>query len=112
MESLANGTYAVIGRDNRVMDFFEDVNDAFAFMLAMDGDAYSVELIDDSGEVLNTLCMDDVKRKMKRQKGLAALGILLSIAATIMTDGDATFAVVMIPLMIILFCSKKYWLTD
>ena len=110
MEDFTYSTYAVIDNSNEVIGILNDFNDAFR--LAKKYNASCIETLDDCGTILNTFWITDEADKMKKQKTLSLIGILLSIISVFATGGDATFAVVMIPCMIALFFSKEYWITE
>ncbi len=117
MENLAYGcdVYAVIDKHDNVIDILDDFNDALA--VAEDYDASCIETLADydgyNGTVTDTFWISDQEEpNMMKQKIYALLLIALSALTVPILDGDATFAAFMIPCMIYLLFTKKYWLID
>ena len=117
MENLAykeTEVYAVINRNDQVMDIFEDYNEAMQF--AEFYNAMSVERLEKfngfEGTVKETIMLSEIGEKdMLKQKIYAIFLIILTVAMIPITM-DATFALFMIPIMICMLCSKKYWIID
>lgn len=117
MENLAykeTEAYAVINRNDQVMDIFEDYNEAMQF--AEFYNAMSVERLEKfngfEGTVAETTMVSEIGEKdMLKQKIYAIFLIILTVAMIPITM-DATFALFMIPIMICMLCSKTYWIID
>lgn len=109
MENLAYNldydVYAVIDKRDNVIDVLDDFDDALE--IAQDYDAACIETLADY-DGYNEM----EKPNMMKQKLYALLMIVLSAITVPLLDGDATFAVFMIPCMIYMFFSKQYWILD
>lgn len=119
MENLAYNldydVYAVIDRHNRVIDILDDFDDALE--IAQDYNAACIETLADydgyNGTVTDAFWISELEKpSMMKQKLYALLMIVLSVVIVTLLDGDATFAVFMIPFMIYMFFSKQYWILD
>lgn len=119
MENLAYNldydVYAVIDKRDNVIDVLDDFDDALE--IAQDYDAACIETLADydgyNGTVTDTFWISEMEKpNMMKQKLYALLMIVLSALTVPLLDGDATFAVFMIPFMIYMFFSKQYWILD
>ena len=119
MENLAykekEEVYAVINRLDQVVGIFSDYNDAVR--VAEKYNALCIEALEDFdgsvGTVADTVMTSEITKKdMMKQKIYALVLILLSIIMIPLMNGDATFALFMVPCMVYLFFSKKYWIID
>lgn len=119
MENLAYNldydVYAVIDKHDKVIDILDDFNDALE--IAQDYNAACIETLADydgyNGTVTDTFWISEMEKpNMMKQKLYALLMIVLSAVTVPLLDGDATFAVFMIPCMIYMFFSKQYWILD
>lgn len=113
--NVSENAYAVIDRQNRVIEIMDTFNDALE--MAMFYDASCIETLENydgyEGDVVNEFWISDLdKTSFLKQKIYVLIMILISAATVPICNGDATFAVFMIPLMVYVFFSKEYWLND
>lgn len=112
--NLDYDVYAVIDKRDNVIDVLDDFDDAL--VIAQDYNAACIETLTDydgyNGTVKDTFWISEMEKpNMMKQKLYALLMIVLSVV-TVPLDGDATFAVFMIPCMIYVFFSKQCWILD
>lgn len=113
MENLAyynDDVYAIIDSNNKIMDVIDDYDEAYE--IAYNCGAKCIETLADyngsSYQVVDRVWIE--QPDLIKQKILAVVMIILSIFTVFILDGDATFAAVMIPLMVYLLFTKEYWL--
>ena len=118
MENLTYKTteaFAVIDRNNNLIDILDDFDDSLDA-----ADYYGASCIETlenydgySGDVVDTYWISETREpNMMKQKIYALLMIIMSVITVPILDGDATFAVFMIPIMVCMFFSKQYWIID
>lgn len=119
MESLAynynDEVYAVIDRHDYVVGVLDDFDDACDFA---EENGYScVETWENfdgyEGQVVDEYWIEELEEpNFWKQRIYALIMIFISAATIPALEGDATFAVLMIPVMIYMLFSKQYWLID
>lgn len=119
MESLAynynDEVYAVIDRHDYVVAVLDDFDDACDFA---EENGYScVETWKNYDgyecQIADTFWIENLQEpNFLKQRIYALIMIIISAATIPFLDGDATFAVMMIPAMLYMLFSKEYWLYD
>lgn len=119
MESLVynynDEVYAVIDRHDYVVGVLDDFDDACDFA---EENGYScVETWKNydgyEGQVVDEYWIEEmIEPNFWKQRIYALIMIFISAATIPALEGDATFAVLMIPVMIYMLFSKQYWLID
>lgn len=110
---MENLSYAVIDKDDNVVDILGNFEDAFVY--AMKIKAYCVETLEGfnghDGVVVDTYYIEK-EVNMAKQKLLAIALFVVALITIPALDFDCTVALVLIPLAVGLFVAKDYWLAD
>jgi len=108
-----DNVYAVIDRRDYVIDIFDNFIDALE--LANDCDAACIETLEDydgdEGVVTDTYWIAEMDEPdFVKQKIYALIVGAFSVLTIPILDGDLSFFLFLMPVMIYIFFSEQYWL--